>query len=196
MIIVTSHWNENLEWLKKSKWPVVLIDHEGSSKPCISPRAIIPNKGREASSYVRFMRDNYYHLPDYIVCLHGHENAWHHMHPYPILNLIRPANYLPLNGYWTDTDTQHKKVILKHWYIIEPWVGPIPAENGFLDGGAQFVVSRERIQRHPKKAYDYWYHMLTTSPEHFDIGIMFEFSWHYIFGEPWKINPRTLRFVG
>lgn len=120
MIIVTSHWNENLEWLKKSKWPVVLIDHEGSSKPCLKPHTVIPNKGREASSYIRFMRDNYYRLPDYIVCLHGHENAWHHMHPYPLLNLIRPANYLPLNGYWTDTDTQHKKVILKHWHIIEP----------------------------------------------------------------------------
>jgi hypothetical protein len=166
---------------------VVLIDHEGAHAPAIAPETVIPNKGREAASYLRYIIDHYETLPEYVAFIHGHEKAWHHKFKGSLLDRIKKAEYLPLNGYWTDTDTQHPEKIKKHWHVIEPWVGPQPTFNGYTDGGAQFVASRRRIQRHPKEAYQHWYDVITTSDEHFDMGVMFEFAWHYIMGEPWRL---------
>lgn len=188
IVIVTSHWKEDLTWLKRqNRFKVVLIDHEGSKPPAIRPTTVIPNKGREASSYLRYIIDNYDSLPEYVAFVHGHERAWHHKFKGSLLDRIKKAEYLPLNGYWTDTDTQHPEKIAKHWHVIEPWVGPKPETNGYLDGSAQFVASRRRIQRHPKEAYQYWYDAITTSDEHFNMGVMFEYAWHYIMGESWRL---------
>jgi hypothetical protein len=192
IVIVTSHWKEDLTWLKtQSRFKVVLIDHEGARPPALTSSAIIPNKGREASSYLRYIIDNYDTLPEHIAFIHGHEKAWHHKFEGSLLDRIRRADYLPLNGYWTDTDTQHPEKIKKHWHVIEPWVGPKPPMNGYTDGGAQFVVSRRRVHRHPKGAYEHWYNVITTSEEHFDMGVMFEYAWHYIMGENWVLKNDT-----
>ena len=188
IVIVTSHWKEDLTWLKRqNRFKVVLIDHVGSNPPAIRPTTVIPNRGREASSYLRYIIDNYDTLPKYVAFIHGHEKAWHHKFKGSLLDRIKKAEYLPLNNYWTDTDTQHPEKIKKHWHVIEPWVGPKPEMNGYLDGSAQFVASRRRIQRHPKEAYQYWYNVITGSNEHFDMGVMFEYAWHYIMGEPWRL---------
>lgn len=32
LVIVTAHWNEDLSWLKKSKWPVIVCDKEGAGE--------------------------------------------------------------------------------------------------------------------------------------------------------------------
>jgi len=189
IVIVTSHWQEDLTWLQKQKtFNVVLIDHEGAAPSVIEPTAVIPNKGREAASYLKYIVDTYDRLPEYVAFIHGHEHAWHHMFQGSLLDRIKKAEYLPLNGYWTDTDTQHPEKIEKHWNVIEPWVGPRPTFNGYTDGGAQFVVSRRRIQKHPKEAYEHWYNTIVTSDDSYNMGVMFEFAWHYIMGEPWYLK--------
>jgi hypothetical protein len=50
LTIVTSHWKEDLTWLKKSKFPVVLIDKEGADPTCFEAQHVIPNKGFEVSA--------------------------------------------------------------------------------------------------------------------------------------------------
>jgi hypothetical protein len=192
VVIVSSHWKEDLTWLKESAWPVHVVDHAGAPPCAIRPVATIPNKGREASSYLWYIVNNYENLPDYIAFIHGHEHAWHHFYKKSLLRLIRPADYLPLNGFWTDTST-HDDKISRHWGVIEPWVGPMPAEKGFLDGSAQFVVSRDRIRRHPLEAYKSWLTEIMSSDDDFEMGVMLEYAWHYIFGEPWRMNPFTLQ---
>lgn len=103
IVIVTSHWKEDLNWLKKSKYPVVLIDHEGSDPPAIEPTSIIPNRGNESSSYIRYIIDNWDNLPDYVAFIHGHETSHHQKHREHMLNLIDRAqrsSFVTLNGMW------------------------------------------------------------------------------------------------
>lgn len=81
MIIVANHWNEDLEWLKKSKYPVVIIDKVGSALSCFEPTMVLENKGGAESSYFKYIIENYENLPDNVAFLHGHETAYHQRHP-------------------------------------------------------------------------------------------------------------------
>ena len=84
--IVTSHWKENLDWLKKSKYPVVLIDKMGADPSWLEPRHIIPvNKGKEVSVYLKFIIENYDNLPDFTAFIHGHETSVHQLFSRPLL---------------------------------------------------------------------------------------------------------------
>lgn len=198
IVLVTSHFREDLTWLKKSKYPVVLIDHEGAAPSPFKPHAIIPNKGQEGAVYMKYIIDNYYDLPDYIVFLHGHEHAWHQYKDRHILDMIHTVklsggDYISLNEFFTDTGDLLPN-ITKHWHIIEPWVGKQPAGHGQSRGSAQFIISRDRILRHPREAYVHWFQTISTSDDDFNIGVMFERTWHYIFGEPWRMEKTAFPF--
>jgi hypothetical protein len=199
IVIVTSHFREDLTWLKNSKYPVVLIDHEGASPSPFKPSVIIPNKGTEASVYLKYIIDNYYNLPEYIVFLHGHEHSWHQYKDRHILDMIHNVklsggDYVSLNEFWAITDDDMNKIITKHWHVIEPWVGKQPKEYGHCWGSAQFIISRDRILRHPREAYVHWFQTIITSDDDFNMGVMFERTWHYIFGEPWRMEKIAFPF--
>lgn len=198
IVIVTSHFKEDLTWLKKSKYPVVLIDHKGAAPSPFKPRAIIPNKGQEGAVYLKYIVDNYYNLPEYIVFLHGHEHGWHQYKDKHLLDMIHNVklsgnDYISLNEFWSNTD-DHIDKITKHWHVIEPWVGKQPKEQGQAWGSAQFIISRDRILRHPREAYVHWFNAISTSDEDFNMGVMFERTWHYIFGEPWQMKKNAFPF--
>ena len=79
LIIVTSHFTEDLEWLKQSKYPVVVCSKVGAHIPAIpaDTKCIIPNIGNEASSYLKFIITYYDNLPEHVAFIHGHETSWH-----------------------------------------------------------------------------------------------------------------------
>ncbi len=51
LVIVTSHFKEDLKWLHGTSWPVVVISKEGADPAALPVLAHIPNVGAEASSY-------------------------------------------------------------------------------------------------------------------------------------------------
>ena len=53
--------------------------------------------------------------------------------------------------------------------------------------GAQFIVSKERITRHPKEAWQNWLNMVLEDGTK-DISIFFEYIFHIIFGEFWRLE--------
>ena len=191
--IVTSHWKEDLTWLKNSEFPVVLIDKEGADPTCFEPAYIIPNKGKEASVYLKFIIERYHDLPDYVAFIHGHEYAWHQRQN--ILELIRNANiekhgFISLNS------------VYKDWWIfgaIYPFanVWEIYSENKMyifenIPASAQFIVSKERILLNSMEIYKNLYDMIMTNENFmimtsqnisFDISFIFETCWHILFGE-------------
>ena len=71
--------------------------------------------------------------------------------------------------------------------LFRPYLNRDAPNYVFADCCAQFVVSRERILRHPLKAYKHWYHyMAYEDPKDdggYEIGMIFEYIWHIIFGE-------------
>jgi len=216
MFVVTSHYNEDLHWLEDSKYPVVVIDKEGAAPTCLSVRTIIPNRGREASSFLRYIIDHYDNLPSHIAFIHGHETAWHQKRPFRMIDMINNVRltddiFVSFNGTFEVCKIeQHSSDVVqikRNWDIIKPWVGPIPEGNGMTDVGAQFIVSRNRIRRHPKKAYQTWYDALMSQDGQkksaiicdptvkcnidYELSVFFEYTWHYIFGEPWVMEPKS-----
>lgn len=218
LVIVTSHYKENLDWLSASPWRVVVCNKKGadaisftSDESC----SLDINKGREASSYLKYIVSNYHSLPKYIAFLHGHEEAGHQHHPYGILKAIDEAkkedfSFISLNnqidlkkesGEAPVLPRHHQsqefgdhpvvwKEMRKHWSSIFEPIFNEPLPNYFrFDCGAQFIVSSEAVHRHPKEVYEKLLNWL-TEPECDDWArsVAMEFMWHSLFtGAPFDI---------
>lgn len=209
LTIVTAHHKENLDWLKKSKRDVVVCDKAGAdpinfdSNPKCSMEI---NRGREASSYLKYIIEHYDSLPNYVAFIHGHEEAWHQSGN--ILDIINRARkekytYISLNnridlkcenfpdelhaGETGDLGTRHPafRLLMKKWDTIFEPILKIPKPNYFrFKCCAQFIVSRETILTHTKEEYQKLYDFaIDPSESDFVTGMALEFIWHILFGE-------------
>lgn len=203
MIIVTSHWNEDLTWLASSPWPVVLIDKEGAESTCFQAQHVIPNRGREASAYLKYIVENYENLPETVAFIHGHETSSHQKHDRPLLDVIAGANvakygFVPINNMNRGGEfADHHCRLYTFWdalclgTVVADGVMPYHRGPMVFDLGAQFVVRRDRILRNPKKLYEGWLHIMLTNPDFADeLAYILEETWHVIFGEPFINAPR------
>lgn len=189
-MIVTSHWREDLAWLRKSKWPVTLVDKMGARPTSLEAKWTLPNKGREASTYLKFIVESWENLPEWVAFLHGHEDTWHHMYEKPILELIEltPKNkrtFQSLNGVWAPRQSEE---CTRFWHIVEPWLGPLPEDPAYFDAGAQFIVGRNRIRSRPKKFYEECLNFSLKTKNDTDFAVFMEGLWHYIWGEKWAMD--------
>ena len=213
LIIVSSHYTENLDWLKVCKYPVVVCSKIGAITPSIpvDPKCIIPNKGNEASSYLNFIIQYYDVLPQYMAFIHGHETSWHQS--VDILEAINGAlykefGYVSLNGRFVKRNlgSEFHVLISDIWNTyFEKLIGVCYPENNVLhDSCAQFIVSREKIYKYTKDQYMYMLDLIYTielpkltygkfsKPPKCDSsflwGLIFEFTWHIIFGEVQRLE--------
>ena len=133
--VVTSHYKEDLEWLRKVRRPIVVIDKEGADPTCFTPDTIIPNQGREASSYLRYIIDHYDRLPKWIAFIHGHETAWHQKRPHSMISMLnhvklRDDMFESLNGHFALVpSTSHSTDVIqvqKHWHLVQEELGDMP----------------------------------------------------------------------
>ena len=215
LVIVSSHFHENLEWLEKSKYQVVVCTNNPSyHRTFINPLVNVDldcrakrNHGREASAYIRFIVRYYDQLPEYIAFLHGHEFAWHQHFPGTLFDAIKRAkkeeydhvslnlqyclpDLKPGNPYWEAV----LRVFPQHFEHI---VGKsVPVHVECLDCSAQFIVNRKQILKYPKSVWEEWLD-LTQNPARLSfkdfekMPWVFEYSWHVIFGEEWEYNKDT-----
>ena len=217
MIIVSAHFNENLDWLKNVKFPLIVCDKNASDltdleidKYC----SMELNRGREASIFLKFIIVYYDKLPKHIAFIHGHETAWHQHHPDGILKAIDTANinkyeYISLNNslvslryepymkfniehptdckYIDDTDMSRvvHRFFEKYWTtIFEPDLKIAFPEKLRYQQSAQFIVSRNRIRKHPKSFYIKLYKfVIDPNVDDYHTSVSLEFLWHIIFGE-------------
>jgi hypothetical protein len=192
LIIVSAHFKENLGWLKKSTHPVVVCSKEGASTPEIpgEPRCKLPNFGREASSYLKFIVEFYDALPVRVAFIHGHERAWHQN--LDILTAIQSARpdvpYVSLNNMFYDDRTIDNHVyasFIPTWNThFKPYVKRDLPARIFHDCCAQFIVHRDAIHALPHEAYQHWLDLLKNSKDDYTLGMQIEYVWHIIFGMP------------
>ena len=189
MEICTCHFRENLEWLPADSVTVV---HKEGGDPVPEKFTnvwTIPNVGTEGPAYLWYIIQRYDSLPDTVAFIHGHEESHHQQGDRPLLEMIRDANsraygYVPLGNAWNPMlrDGQLKPYV----GFIEEVLELVLPEFFVTCSGAQFVVTRERIQRNSLEFYTKLYNRGLT----FENCISLEFSWHVIFGEPWMLLPR------
>lgn len=195
MEICTSHYDENLDWLSKSPWPVSIVTHQGGA-PVPSDQAsvigtwVIPNRGFEATAYLKYIIERYDSLPEAVAFIHGHEEAPHQQGGRHMFDLIHEANinkygYVPLNNSWRCViSPSQMRNFMHRWH--ELLNVPMP-ERFVVDTGAQFVVTRERILSNTKEQYQYLFDQIESK----DDATILEHVWHYIFGDKISMTPHV-----
>jgi hypothetical protein len=159
MKIIVARYNENIEWT--NQLPNVIIYNKGVSLNNKNINEIMmKNVGREGHTYHKYIYDNYDNLDDYTVFLQG--NPFDHS-PNVITNLVKYINDENLQldfEYLSERivtcnltgDELHKGIPLIAVY--EKVFGEKKTEMPIVfGGGAQFIVSRERILKRPRDFY-------------------------------------------
>lgn len=220
LVIVASHWKEDINWLKKSKFPVILIDKIDSDPSWMKPSYIIEkNTGKEVPSYLKYIIENYENLPERMAFIHSHETAPHQCFSRHILEVIENANekydFVSLNNvarvyyFFNETDKRYTQ-IEDIWDTYEfPYPRPEKCSQILATPHGQFVVSKKAVLRNPKSLYQKWYDIIIntdggryprgTPEEDYTTYVsetFFELFWHLIFGESLicKIMPDWFLF--
>lgn len=130
IVVVTAHYKEDLNWLRSSKYPVVVCDKEGADHSPFPPDAkcsLAFNKGREAGSFLKFIIEYYDELPKHVAFIHGHEETYHQRLPFGILEAIEKAKkttygYISLNNLLQVTGDDRTKIDFKIPVSDDTWV--------------------------------------------------------------------------
>jgi hypothetical protein len=210
LIIVSSHFNEDLNWLLKAPVPVVVCGKDGEKPAAIPTNEACKtiNEGYEASSYLKFIIANYENLPQYVLFLHGHENAHHQKRD--IFEEIKQRKWFNKPYYSVNkfgliqcmNGSIHMCDQLRPLWdtYFRPYLKRDAPKNLVCDCCAQFVISRDTILKNPKEAYEKWLQLLIEDYKKYSdifkhtdqtmhspgkqIAMLFEYLWHIIFGQP------------
>lgn len=180
--IVSCHWQECLAWLTKTPYKVTIVDKEGSGKQNhINPTYVIPNRGDEASAYLKYIIERYDTLPDSVAFVHGHQTSPHQHHDRPLLDMIHAAKvsefgYIPLNNIENmHTYTNDSFIEM----LINSPVKPAIGETVRISTAAQFILSKNTILKNTLQHYKFWYTLAISDIP--CIGLRFEYLWDFIF---------------
>ena len=173
----------------------------------------VPNKAHEASSFLRYIVDNYDTMPPNMIFIHDEDESWHHSGKISenIEDWIQEyhkegGQYYEFNNKTFGVDTGINipdNLYGENKAYKEFWDGCMKDRVGeYADAApnsgkccAQFIVSKERVQKHPKEFYQTMYDWLInkTSGEgngdpadlysSYNTGRYAEWSWFYIFGK-------------
>jgi hypothetical protein len=181
---VIARYNEPCEWV--SKVPNPQIYTKGS--PCGNPAEIeqLPNVGREGHTFAHYIVSRYDTLPEYVVFLQG--NPFDHC-PKLFEQLDTYKNSPPQQGFSflalhcvplsLKGCRYHSGIPLAEVYA--KLFGNPPLSREFKCGfGAQTIVSRERIRRHPVEIYEKIRDMLAYSNNPIE-GFVIERFWGLVF---------------
>ena len=181
VIVVIAHYNEDLQWLSKLKYPYTVISKNGC------PKETPPNKGFEASSYLQYIINNYDNLCEYTIFLHGHQTSWHHQgNNSDIINsLVFNQDYQNINKYvytlkkFPESLAKAKQLLPEIFKILDI---QIDINSIVFRCSAQFYVKKENIHRYPKEKYQELYDWIMNTKEvNYWSSRMFEYIWHIIF---------------
>jgi hypothetical protein len=206
--IVVAKFQEDLSWINSLDGiPVTVYNKAENPLPestvfnnHVTEIPYVPNVGNECYSYLSFIIDNYYNLPELVVFVHGDPPKQYHSMP----NIIREINnlkkltdeerrnfgYRSLNAIYVFrcADVQvdwccrltgaNMKRLYSFWNLG-------PDENRPICVGcpccAQFVVSRKRIQRVSLQGYLQTFKTIAEKRENYCAEL--EHMWHILFGE-------------
>lgn len=191
-IVVISHFNENLDWVKDLKYKHVVYSrncHIDFDQHFVQQHKI-PNRGREALAYCQYFYDFYDNLPQWSICVHAHRHAWHNQSPIDVI--INNFNFkfikkyknlskimIPMNNHEWDYAKKSWNQLFKGTLIIPP--------NLIFKSCAQFVVHSQLIKSIEKSVYKKWCNWLCdTNMEDLFAARLFEFMWCYIFTKQWN----------
>lgn len=206
--LVVAHYHENLNWLRRVPSTIQKTIYSKADTPLPIPHLPLPNVGREAHTYLHHLVTRYDSLADYTVFCQGkpfdHAYDFHHsLRAFAAGNLpVTPFQWL---GHIIDTDSADGQ-LFREWSKNDTGEGldlagfhrQLFGKDGPQDYpfylGAQFVVSRDLVQRQPWNFYQKALEMSLRFP---DAAHCYERMWDRIFGvegidRTWQAGRKTL----
>lgn len=185
LVIVTSHYGEDLNWLVAQKYFDYKIYTKNLNNCRNYPNDKIfecINKGLESSSYLSYIIQNYHSLPKYVAFIHGHENSDHQTDS--TLNLILNSpekehfsiNRKDWRNTLSDNSTSEADKRVRKWIKdnFNSIISHLPSPNKLeFTACAQFIVSKQSILSNSIESYKHMMDWLEStelpvrSPEEF-----------------------------
>ena len=204
--VVSSHWNEPLEWLDKTGLTYSVCDkldnprYKGTGD-CDTE----VNRGNECSSYLQYITTHYDDLPQRVAFVHGHDKAWHQkqsMSKTLKCAATSPRPFQTLNGTVINDSAWQKAIPLFKKQFPEfaenkDWMALIDVGNSdrvISDCCAQFLVDASRIQRLPLKAWESLHQEVIRDDDgstRSDKCYALERMWSPLFGMP-ALDPNPM----
>jgi len=187
--IVVAHYNENLNYLKKFNKTKINVYSKGNVAeiPCINFK--VPNIGREAHTYLRYIIDRYDSLPNIVFFTQGRIDDHYDVNiRNTFLNIknTHSENHTFSDGEygfrlnkWNECKLKPAECVFHEWFhkYID---SSINIKNGIqIYRGAIFSVRKEKILSRPKYYYEEMIKQLDKNNT--EVGHYFERSWYYIF---------------
>jgi len=173
--VIVNHYDNDVSWAERIKFPYVVYEKEQPDK---EPFNAI-NKAKSESNLIKFIYDFYDYLPQNVIIVHQYEYKWYHIGSvvdilnHPDFSKVYESSKTP--GYWSfnnfllcDAGPKAKAMVESGWWdnTMKDWFGEIEGYGNFTrnkQGGAQFVVSRERIHTLPREFYHNMYQWLVEN---------------------------------
>ena len=201
ILIVSSHYNEDLSWLHKSKYPVVVVSKNEAALDSNFFLKVhsLPNKGREFASYFWFICNYWDNLPSKVAFIHGHESSSHQLYGiFKAIDTYKNFDFHGLNG---------PRTVAYHYCFeneAHPWwdfcsLWSFMGMNRFMycprhlvcEASAQSLVSRNLIKSNPIGFYRHILSVITSHPNDHDLTLFLEVCWHVMFGRS-PVDPEYL----
>jgi hypothetical protein len=163
--IVVARYNEDITWIEQFPFANIVIYNKGEKLFSVESdkkynEILLENVGREGHTYYKYIYDNYDHLEDYTIFLQG--IPFDHS-PNIIENINKFINDKSLIIDFEFLSEQILECNLSgcsyHGYlplvsVYEQIFNERKYEMAFTFGtGAQFIVSKMRIMKHPREFY-------------------------------------------
>ena len=158
MIIVVARYNEDISWTDQFQNVVIYNKGAPLNRPNVIP---LPNVGREPHTYYKYICDNYHNLDDYTVFLQGHpfDHSRHIIQDVKNLTTFKGDFEFLSECILTVTLENEARAHypcrngLATYYRVFG-IRPRPNKMYTFGAGAQFVVSKKCILKHPKCFYE------------------------------------------
>lgn len=217
LAIVVAQYKEDVSWL--APWAQhVVVYRKGPERENASTNAllalgaqqhIVPNTGREANSYLRYILDHYDTLPDWVVFTQGRVDD--HLSLAQFAALLQPTADGRSSNYQRMDPLTRALVFHDKWTLSGQslWAKGNLASSGMNLGqfferivgqrypthvrwytGAIMGVSRERILMRPRADYEAMLATVNTTSDT-EAAHFFERAWYYIFQDPRESTNST-----
>ncbi|KAF2751769.1 hypothetical protein M011DRAFT_463273 [Sporormia fimetaria CBS 119925] len=216
VLVVSKTLREDTRWISKELPDFQTAIYE-TNNLTTSKYTTPANKGHEAMVYLTYIIDHYDELPEIMVFIHAHKQAWHNNFllsndtPTTLRRLrsdrIIRQGYMNLRCHhdpgcpmWlrldiaaidVDTTVKLEQGVFTQslWHELFPTerIPPVLSQPA----GAQFAVTAERVRDNPKSMYEHlrnW--LLKTELPDFQSGRVFEYLWQYIFTRNAEFCPQ------
>lgn len=172
--IVIARYKENLKWIKDlpNDYKQVIYNKGEDLLGTIS----LENIGREAHTYLYYIVNNYEKLDDYTIFCQGH--PFDHCKNF-LQEINKRGDYIEFadfkpqsqgNGLPHHGGLKIHEASQRFFGFTKPWYG--------FPSGAQFIVSKENILKHPKSLYE---EMLRYCYEYHEAAWVMERLWRILF---------------